>query len=101
MAEEERETAVEGLFRASTTAKLKDEIESWAPFLESLKPEDKELFKEMIQRSWDYVDSVEICSEEHITESFLISLLVSQQKKINFLANQVTTNLHKEIDGKS
>jgi hypothetical protein len=91
----------EGLFKVSATAKLRDEIESWTPFLESLRPEDKELFKEMIQRSWDYADSVEVCGEEYITEAFLVSLLVSQQKKINFLANQVEINLHKEIKGEN
>ncbi len=88
---EEKETEEE-LFKVSATAKLKDEIESWTPFLESLRPEDKELFKEMIQRSWDYADSVEVCGEEYVTEAFLISLLVSQQKKVNFLANQVAIN---------
>jgi ribosome biogenesis protein Nip4 len=95
---EESETE-EVLFNVNT--KLKDEIDSWTPFLESLKFEDRELFKEMIQKSWDYADSVEVCSEEHITEAFLISLLVSQQKKINFLENQVEINFHDKMKGES
>lgn len=87
--EETEQQAGEELFKVS--AKLKEEIDSWTPFLESLRPEDRDLFKEMIQRSWDYVDSVEICSEEYITEAFLISLLVSQQKTINSLSNQIAS----------
>jgi hypothetical protein len=95
----EKSETEEVLFKINT--KLKDEIDSWTPFLESLKFEDKELFKEMIQKSWDYADSVEVCSEEHTTETFLISLLVSQQKKINFLENQVEINFYDKINDES
>jgi bacterioferritin (cytochrome b1) len=69
--------------------KLKQEIDSWSLFVESLRLEDREVFKSMIQKSWAYSDSVEICRDEYTTEAFLISLLISQQKTIDWLKNQL------------
>jgi bacterioferritin (cytochrome b1) len=57
--------------------------------VESLRLEDRELFKSMVQKIWAYSDSIEICRDEHTTEAFLISILISQQKTINWLANQI------------
>jgi hypothetical protein len=77
-----------------SSSKLSEEITSWVPLLESLKDEeDKVLFKEMIEKSLHYSDFVEICADDEqptITEAFLISILISQQKTINSLSDQVT-----------
>jgi hypothetical protein len=70
-------------------AKLKEEIDSWSLFVESLRLEDRELFKSMVQKIWAYSDSVEICKNEHTTEALLLSILISQQKTINWLTNQI------------
>ena len=79
---------------SSSSSKLSEEITSWVPLLESLKDEeDKVLFKEMIEKSLRYSDFVEICTDDEqptITEAFLISILISQQKTINSLSDQVT-----------
>jgi hypothetical protein len=73
----------------SKPVKLKEEIDSWALFIESLRLEDRELFKSMVQKIWAYSDSVEICKDEYTTEALLLSILISQQKTINWLTNQI------------
>ncbi|MHB1907567.1 MAG: hypothetical protein ACYCQJ_01700 [Nitrososphaerales archaeon] len=69
--------------------KLKEEIDSWAPFVESLRLEDRQVFRKMIENTWNYSDSIEICKDEYTTEAFLISILISQQKTINFLSKEM------------
>jgi hypothetical protein len=74
---------------ASKPPKLKEEIDSWSRFVESLRLEDRELFKNMVQKIWTYSDAVEICKDEYTTEALLLSILISQQKTINWLTNQI------------
>ena len=69
--------------------KLKEEIDSWAPFIESLRLEDRQVFREMLENTWNYSDSIAICEDEYTTEGFLISILISQQKMINFLSKEI------------
>lgn len=74
------------LFKPS---KLRQEIESWVTFVESLTLEDRQLFKDMVQEAWNYLDSVEFCKDEYTTEAFFLGLLISDQKTINSLSNQI------------
>jgi hypothetical protein len=74
------------LFKVS---KLSQEIDSWGPFVESLALEDRELFKDMVQETWNYLDSVEFCKDEYTTEAFILSLLIGNQKAINSLSNKI------------
>lgn len=76
----------EELFEPS---KLKEEIDSWIPFLKFLASEDRQLFKDMIEKAWNYSDSIETCQPERTTEAFLLSLLVSEQRTINSLSSQI------------
>jgi hypothetical protein len=73
----------------SKHVKLKEEIDSWSLFVESLRLEDRELFKNMMQKTWAYSNAVEICKDEYATEALLLSILISQQKTINWLTNQI------------
>ena len=73
----------------SKPMKLKEEIDSWALFVEALRLEDRELFKSMVQKTWNYSDAVEICKDEYTTEALLLSILISQQKTINWLTSQL------------
>lgn len=74
--------------------KLKEEIDSWSLFVESLRLEDRETFKRMVEKIWTFSDSVEICKDEYTTEAFLLSILVSQQKTIDWLENQIKLLQH-------
>jgi bacterioferritin (cytochrome b1) len=74
--------------------KLKEEIDSWSLFVESLRLEDRETFKRMVEKIWTFSDSVEICKDEYTTEAFLLSILISQQKTIDWLENQIKLLQH-------
>jgi hypothetical protein len=74
------------LFKPSES---KQEIDSWIPFAESLTLEDRQLFKDMVQEAWNYLDSFEFSKGEYTTEAFLLSLLIGNQKIINSLSNQI------------
>ncbi len=77
-------------------AKLKKEIDSWRPFMEALRFEDRELFREITNRvAASYADAVEKAERGYDTEAVLMSILLSQQKTINWLA-QLVEGLKKE-----
>ena len=65
--------------------KLVEEVDSWNAFAKALRLEDRKLFQEMVEKSWSYADAVESSREENVTEAFLLSLLISQQKTIDKL----------------
>jgi hypothetical protein len=70
-------------------SKLRQEIGLWSTFAESLRLEDRQVFKEMMQKTWAYSDSVEICKDEYETEALLVSILLSHQKMINWISGQL------------
>ena len=65
--------------------KLVEEVKSWRSFAKALRLEDRRLFNEMLEKIWDCADAVENCREGYVTEAFLLSLLISQQKTIDQL----------------
>jgi hypothetical protein len=78
------------LFKPAARSKLREEIDSWLSFVESLKPEDKQLFNDMVHEAQNYLDFVEYCEgDNNTTEAFLLGLLVSNQKTINSLSKRI------------
>jgi hypothetical protein len=62
------------------------EIESWKDFANSLKSEEyKETFKKMLNDCYKYATAINAKGEPFPTESLLMSLLLSQQKMIEWL----------------
>jgi hypothetical protein len=61
------------------------EIESWSGFAEGLRAEDKKIFHQMLRQCYNHVESINRKGESLPTESMLMSLLLSQQKLIEFL----------------
>jgi hypothetical protein len=64
---------------------LKDEIDSWKNFARALETEDLEIFLKIIEEASQYEDAMENSVEGNDTEAFLLSILLSQQKKIEEL----------------
>ena len=60
---------------------LEKEIESWRGFWETLREEDRQLFKEMLQESRKYSPSIAVKAEPFPVEPLLMSLLLEQYKK--------------------
>jgi len=83
----EKETIVIG----SQFPKLKEELDSWRAFAHSLREEDRRAYKEMIARiSSRYSEAIENSARGYTTESLLVSLILAQQKRIDWLSGQVS-----------
>jgi hypothetical protein len=70
-------------------SKLKQEIDSWRPFWESLTFKHRQAFRDMLFKILEYADMIESSGREYTTESLLISLLLNQQERIDRLEDQV------------
>ena len=64
---------------------LAKEIESWKAFGDSLREEDRVLFNKMIQDCYKNIKAINIKGEPYSTESLLMSLIITQQRMIEFL----------------
>ncbi len=82
-------------------SKLKAEVDSWRPFVEALRFEDRQLLRGLISDAWKYADAVENSKEGCTTEAFLIALLLSRQKEIDRLESEITKlKQQQQTDGK-
>jgi hypothetical protein len=69
---------------------LTKEIESWRSFSASLNSEEyKEIFNKMLSDCYKYANAINAKGEPFSTDSLLMSLLLSQQKMIDWLSAQV------------
>lgn len=64
------------------------EIESWRGFVDSLRAEDRELFKKMLADCYRYSEAVNSKGEPFPAESLLMTLIFSQHKMINWLISR-------------
>jgi len=69
---------------------LTREIESWRTFAASLNSKEyKQLFNKMLSDCYRYANVINTKGELFPTDSLLMSLLLSQQKMIDWLSAQV------------
>ena len=69
---------------------LTKEIESWRTFTNNLNSEEyREIFDKMLSDCYRYVNAINTKGEPFPTDSLLMSLLLSQQKMIDWLSTQV------------
>ena len=81
--EEEGEAGSTGFRR------VKQEIDSWRPYAEALRQEDRQVLREMLNTAAaSYCEAVERAERGYDTESLLMSVILNQQKAINWLSNQ-------------
>lgn len=66
---------------------LAKEIESWRGFAESLRSEDRELFKAMLNDCHRYAQAINAKGEPFPAESLLMALIFSQHKTIGYLVS--------------
>jgi hypothetical protein len=69
-------------------SRAKNEIDSWRPYVDALREEDRLVFREMINSvSSSYAEAIERSERGYDTESLLMSIVMSQQKTIIWLSN--------------
>jgi hypothetical protein len=78
---------------------LTKEIESWKSFAVSLNSEEyKEIFHKMLSDCYRYANAINAKGEPFPSDSLLMSLLLSQQKMIDWLSAQVSDKqYHDEV----
>ena len=68
--------------------RLKEEIDSWRPYAEALRQEDREVFREMLNSvAALYNEAIDRADRGYDTEAVMMSILLNQQKTINWLSN--------------
>lgn len=65
------------------------EIESWWGFADSLRAEDRELFKKMLSDCYRYGEAINAKGEPFPAESLLMALMFSQHKMIGWLISRL------------
>jgi DNA repair protein RadC len=68
--------------------RLKEEIDSWRPYAEALRQEDRETFREMMNSvTASYKQAIERAERGYDTEAVMMSILLNQQKTISWLSS--------------
>lgn len=68
---------------------LAKEIESWRGFAESLRAEDRELFKNMLADCYRYAEAINAKGEPFPAEALLMAMIFSQHKMIGWLVSRL------------
>ncbi len=75
-------------FALAVGQRLKQEVDSWRPYAEALRKEDREVFREMMNDvARSYGKAVELAERGYDTEAVMMSILLNQQKMIDWLSN--------------
>ena len=61
---------------------LKEELESWRPFVEALRFEDRQVARDMMESCWRYSEAVEQSGKEFLTEPFFLTVLLVQERRL-------------------
>ena len=61
---------------------LRAELESWRPFVEALRFEDRQIARAMMERCTRYAEAIEASGKQYLTEPFFLSVLLMQEKQV-------------------
>jgi len=69
--------------------KLKKELDSWRPFIYSLREPDREAYRRMISKIMRHAEAIEKSGRGYTAESLLMAVILSNQKTINYLEHVI------------
>jgi hypothetical protein len=61
---------------------LREELESWRPFVEALRFEDRQVARDVMERCSRYVEAIEASGKQYLTEPFFLSVILVQERQI-------------------
>jgi hypothetical protein len=64
---------------------LRQELESWRPFVEALRFEDRQVARQMMESCWRYIEAIEASGKDYVTEPFFLTLLTVQERRLRTL----------------
>jgi len=67
---------------------LRQELESWRPFIEALRFEDRQVARQMMESCWKYVEAIEASGKDYVTEPFFLTLLLVQERRLRVLEDE-------------
>ena len=70
-------------------SKIVKEIESWRPFGDALRADDRELYRQMMLRCCEYLPSMEVRAEPFPNEALFMGLIFLQHRIIEQLTKKV------------
>jgi len=76
---------------------LKQELESWRPFIEALRFEDRQVARDMMERCTRYAEAIEASGKEYLIEPFFLTLLLTQERQIAAFEAEFT-RLRSEVE---
>ena len=80
------------------SSKLKRELDSWKKYSDELYNEDRDTFRQMVEKLWpSYAEAIEKSGRGYTTEALLISVILSQQRTIDWLARSVDKLKQKDL----
>lgn len=75
----------------TTPSLVEDEIKSWKGFVDALRAEDRDLFKDMMNICRKYALEIESAERTVTTEAFFMTILLAQHKMIKWLQKQLNS----------
>ncbi len=75
--------------KTANTSLVEDEIESWKGFVDALRTEDREIFKDMMNICRQYAIEIEAAERSITTETLFMTILLAQHKMIKWLQRQL------------
>lgn len=79
---------------------LKKEVDSWRPFLDALREDDRDVARKLLARCWKYVEAIESSGKPYLVEPFFLSVLLVQEERIAALESELE-KLRKEMEVRS
>jgi hypothetical protein len=70
-------------------SKIIKEIESWRPFGDALRADDRELYTQMMQRCCEYLPSMEVRAEPFPSDALFMGLIFLQHRIIEQLTKKI------------
>jgi hypothetical protein len=70
-------------------SRIVKEIDSWRPFGEALRADDRELYRQMMQRCCEYLPSMEVKAEPFPNDSLFMGLVFLQHRMIEELTRKI------------
>ena len=73
-----------------TFPRLKRELDSWKKYSGELYNEDRDVFRQIVEKLWpSYAQAIERSGRGYTTEALLVSIILSQQRTIDWLSRSV------------
>ena len=64
---------------------LRQELESWRPFIEALRLDDRHVARQLMESCWRYVEAIEASGKDYVTEPFFLTVMLVQERRLRAL----------------